>query len=58
MFETSSTAEYARVTGGNKRQLEGTEEAGKWYIELVKNTFPMNICHSVFYRGTKRETFK
>ena len=40
MFETSSTVEYARVTGGNKRQLEETKEAGKWYTKLVTQHFP------------------
>ena len=39
-LRTSSTAEYARVTGGNRRQLERTEEGGKWYTKLVTQHFP------------------
>ena len=35
LFEMPPTSEYARVTGGNRRQLEGSEECGKWYV-MVK----------------------
>ena len=43
MFETSSTVEYARVTGGNRRQLEESEQGGKWYTNLVTQHFPSEI---------------